>query len=55
MTEEVGVGLDRAEIVQGHDFDVSAAGFDDGAQNIAANAAEAIDGNSYSHSRNLDC
>jgi hypothetical protein len=47
--EEVGIGLDRAEIVDRHDLDVLAAGFHDGAQYIAADAAEAIDCNTNSH------
>jgi hypothetical protein len=32
--EEVGIGLDRAEIVDGHDLDVLAARLDDGAQTL---------------------
>ena len=41
--QQVGVGLDRAEIVDRHDLDVVAAGFDDGAQHVAADAAEPVD------------
>jgi hypothetical protein len=47
--QQMGVGLDRAEIVDRDDFDVLAAGFDDGAQDVAADAAEAVDGNLDSH------
>jgi hypothetical protein len=49
VAQQVGVGLDRAEIVDGHDVDVLAAGLIDGADDVAADAAKAIDGNSYSH------
>ncbi len=47
--QQMGVGLDRAEIVDGHDVDVLAAGLEDGAHDVAADAAKAIDGNSNSH------
>ena len=50
---QVGVGLDRSEIVDGDDLDVGAAGFDDGAKDVAADAAEAVDGNSDGHWRCL--
>ena len=43
--QQVGVGLDRAEIVDRHDLDVLAAGFVDGAQHVAADASEPVDGN----------
>jgi hypothetical protein len=46
--QQMGVGLDRAEIVDGDDFDIGAAGLDDRAQDVAADAAETVD-------RNLDC
>jgi hypothetical protein len=42
---EMGVGLDRAEIIDRHDFDVGAAGFDDRTENIAADAAKPINCN----------
>ena len=41
--QQVRVGLDRAEIVDGDDLDVGAAAFDDGAQHVAADAAKAVD------------
>jgi hypothetical protein len=49
VAQQVGVGLDRAEIVDRHDLDVLAARLDDGAQHIAADAAEAVDCDSNSH------
>ena len=49
--EQVGIGLDRAEIVDGHDLDIGTAGFDDGAQDIAADAAKTVDGDADCHIR----
>ena len=49
--QQVGVGLDRAEIVDRHDLDVLAARFDDGAQDVAADAAESVDRNPNCHVR----
>ena len=49
VAQQMGVGLDRAEIVDGDDLDVLAAGFDDGAQDIAADAAKSVDGDPNSH------
>ena len=43
--QEVSVGFDRGKIVNGDDVDVVAAGLDDGAQHIAADAAKSIDRN----------
>ena len=43
--QQMRVGLDRAEIVDADHFDVGAAGLGDGAQHVAADAAESIDGN----------
>ena len=40
VAQQVRVGLDRAEIVDGDDLDVLALGFSDGAQDVAADAAE---------------
>ena len=42
--QQVGVGLDRAQVVDRHDVDVLAAGLIDGANDVAADAAEAVDG-----------
>ena len=49
VAEQVRVGLDRPEIVQPDDFDVAAAGFDDGAENVTPDAAEAVDANPEGH------
>ena len=43
--QQMRVGLRRREIIDGDDGDVLALGLDDGAQNIAADAAESVDGN----------
>src|SRR5436305_3074 len=40
--QEMRIGLDRAEIVDGHDLYVVAAGLDDGAQNVASDSAESV-------------
>jgi hypothetical protein len=53
VAQQMGIGLDRAEIVDGDDFNVGAAGFYDGAKDVAADAAKAVDGNFYSHFRSL--
>ena len=42
--QQMRVGLGRREIVDGDDRDVVALGLDDGAQHVAADAAEAVDG-----------
>ena len=47
--EEVGVGLDRAEIVDRHDLDVLAAGLHDRAQHVAPDAPETVDSNPNCH------
>jgi hypothetical protein len=47
--EQVGIGLDRAEIVEADDLDVGAAGLGDGAQDVAADAAEPVDGDPDGH------
>ena len=51
--QQVGVGLDRAEIVDGNDFDIVAAAFDDGAEDVAADAAKTIDCDADCHGRLL--
>jgi len=40
--QQVGIGLDRGEIVDRHHLDVLAAGLDDGPQDIAADAAKPV-------------
>src|SRR4051812_45336316 len=47
------IGLDRAEIVDADDFDILAAAFGDGAQDVAADAAEPVNGNTNCHGQNL--
>ena len=42
--QQMGVGLDRAEIVDADNLDIGAAGFGDGPQHVAADAAKAVDG-----------
>ena len=54
VAQQVSVGFNRAEVVDGDDFDIGAAGFDDGAQDVAADAAEAVNGNFYSHLQSPD-
>ena len=46
----MGVGLYRAEIVDGDDLDVVALGFVDGAQHIAADTAKSVDRDPDCHS-----
>ena len=45
--QQMGIGLDRGEIVERHHLDVLAAGLDDGAQDIAADAAKPVDGDPH--------
>ena len=49
VAQQVGVGLDRAEVVDADDLDVLAAGLDDGAEDVAPDAAEAVDANPDGH------
>jgi hypothetical protein len=39
------IGFNRGEVVNGDDFNVVAVRLDDGAQNIAADAAKSVNGN----------
>src|SRR5262249_35656754 len=48
--EQVCVGLDRSEIVDGDDLDIVALGLDNGAQDITADTAEPVDGTTNRHS-----
>jgi hypothetical protein len=45
----VGVGLDRTQIVDRHDLDIATGVLDDGAQDQAADTAEAVDGDTDGH------
>ena len=47
--QQAGVGLRARQIVDRHHFDIGAAGFDDGAQHVAADAPETVDCNFHSH------
>ena len=49
VAQQMRIGLDRAEIVDGDHVDVLAARFVDGAQDVAADAAKSVDGNSDGH------
>ncbi|MCY1298930.1 hypothetical protein D9M70_484390 [compost metagenome] len=49
IAQQVGVGFNGAEIVDGNDFDVGAAGFDDRAEHVAADAAKTVDCDFYCH------
>ncbi len=49
VAQQVRVGFHRAEVVDTDDLDVLAPGFDDGAQDVTADAAEAINTNTNGH------
>ena len=49
IAQQVGVGLDRTQVVDRHDLDVLAAMLDDRAKHEAADAAEAVDGDANGH------
>jgi len=49
--EQMRIGLHRSQVVDRHHFDICPAGFDDGAQHVAADAAKAIDCDTYGHLR----
>ena len=53
IAQKMGGGFNRAQIIDGDNFDVGAAAFDDRAQHVAANAAKSIDGNFYGHKNPL--
>ncbi|MNN64805.1 hypothetical protein D3C81_1802670 [compost metagenome] len=53
IAQQVGVGLDRAQVVDRHDLDVRAAMLDDRAKHEAADAAEAVDGDANGHGGGL--
>jgi hypothetical protein len=48
-TQQMRVGLDRPQVVDADDLDIGAPGLGDGAQDVAADAAEPVDGNADSH------
>ena len=47
--QQMRVGFHRTEVIDGNHLDIGAAGFDDGTQDVAADAAKAIDGDFYGH------
>ncbi len=49
IAQQMGVGLDRTQIVDSHDFDVAASRFHDRPQNQPSDAAKAIDCNTKRH------
>ena len=49
IAQEMRIGFDRAQIVDRDDIDILAAGFDDGAQDIAADAAKSVDCDANRH------
>ncbi len=49
VAEQMGVGLDAAEVVDGDDFDVAPAALDDGAQYQATDAPEPVDCDLHGH------
>ena len=49
VAQQMRVGFDGAEIVDGDHLDIGAAGFYDGAQHVTPDAAEAVDGNFHCH------
>ena len=53
VAHQVGVGLDRTEVVERDDLDVGAAQLDDRAQHVAPDAAEAVDCNLHRHGLSL--
>jgi hypothetical protein len=53
VSQQMRVGLDRAEIVDADDLDIGALGLGDGAQHIAADAAETVDGDADRHGTRL--
>jgi len=51
VAEQVGVGFDRAQVVDRHHLDVAPPMLDDGAQHQPADAAKAVDGDAKGHGR----
>ena len=47
--KEMGVGLDRAEVVDADDLDVLAAGLGDSPQDVAADAAKTVNSDADCH------
>ena len=49
ISQKVRVGLDRPEVIDRDHLDILAAAFDDGPENVAADAAESVDGDVNGH------
>ncbi len=49
VAQQMGIGLDRAQIVDRHHIDILAARFEDGADDIAPDPAEAVDRHTHFH------
>ena len=47
--QQMRVGLDRPQVIDGNDFNVLAAALGDGAQDVAPDAPETVDGNPDGH------
>ena len=47
--QQMGIGLDRSQIIHGDDMNIFAAGFEYGAQNIAPDAPEPVDSHPNRH------
>ena len=47
--QQMGIGLDRAQIIDRHDLDIAAVRFDDGAQHIAPDPTKPVDGDLDGH------
>jgi hypothetical protein len=52
--QEMGVGLGRSKVVDGNDIDVLATALNDGAKNVASDAAKSVDRHPDSHPFLLD-
>ena len=52
--QKVRIGLDGCEIIDCHNFNIGASGFDDGAGDVAANPAKSVNSNFDSHGASLN-
>src|SRR5580704_12522740 len=55
VAKQVSVGLDRAKVVNGDDFNILALALDGGAQDVSADPAETVNCNAYGHPGLLRC
>ena len=49
IAHQVGIGFNRAQIIDGNHLDIGASRFDDGAKHVAAYATKPVDGNFNGH------